>query len=187
MSVQPKTCRCGEITTRDIHVVFDGPPGPVAGRFVETETPEGNGVGVGTWVPRLDGWWALRIVVDAASVHDGKSATPEPAEPGPDEVADPHGNPFIYDPADNFGADLSDLHSEDAYEAGVNAGWDHGAKTRPSVTAPPAPEDISDEEVEAAMNVWAPDGLGRLDGYDGKTARAALAAAYAVLFGDGAA
>lgn len=28
----------------ELHVVFDGPPGPVAGRFVETENADGQGV-----------------------------------------------------------------------------------------------------------------------------------------------
>ena len=43
----------------EIHIVFDGPPGPVAGRFVEVETPDGRSIKVGEWRERPDGYWAL--------------------------------------------------------------------------------------------------------------------------------
>lgn len=44
-----------------IDVVFDGPPGPIAGRFVEVEDPSGKSIGVGEWIHRPDGFWALRL------------------------------------------------------------------------------------------------------------------------------
>lgn len=44
-----------------IDVVFDGPPGPTAGRFVEVEDLSGKSVGVGQWIDRGNGMWALRI------------------------------------------------------------------------------------------------------------------------------
>ena len=44
-----------------IDVVFDGPPGPVAGRFVEVENPSGASIRCGDWIERGDGYWALRI------------------------------------------------------------------------------------------------------------------------------
>lgn len=44
-----------------IDVVFDGPPGPEAGRFVEVEDMSGKSVGVGQWINRGNGMWALRI------------------------------------------------------------------------------------------------------------------------------
>lgn len=44
-----------------IDVVFDGPPGPVSGRFVEVEDQDGNGVKIGQWIERDNGHWALRI------------------------------------------------------------------------------------------------------------------------------
>lgn len=44
-----------------INVVFDGPPGPESGRFVEVETDDGKGVGIGQWIERADGYWSLRI------------------------------------------------------------------------------------------------------------------------------
>lgn len=53
-------------------IVFDGPPGPTAGRFVEVENPDGESIRVGTWIDRGDGLWALRIDRDACPVHYGE-------------------------------------------------------------------------------------------------------------------
>jgi hypothetical protein len=44
-----------------INVVFDGPPAPEAGRFVEVEDDDGRNLSIGEWVRRDDGLWALRI------------------------------------------------------------------------------------------------------------------------------
>lgn len=44
-----------------IDIVFDGPPGPVAGRFVEVEDENGRSISVGKWVQREDGYWVLRF------------------------------------------------------------------------------------------------------------------------------
>ena len=33
-----------------INVVFDGPPGPVSGRFVEVELDDRSGINVGKWI-----------------------------------------------------------------------------------------------------------------------------------------
>ncbi len=44
-----------------IDIVFDGPPGPTCGRFVEVEDAEGCGLKRGEWVERDDGFWALRL------------------------------------------------------------------------------------------------------------------------------
>lgn len=44
-----------------INIVLDGPPGPVAGRFVEVEDDKGASINVGEWVQRPDGTWGLRI------------------------------------------------------------------------------------------------------------------------------
>ena len=47
-----------------IDVVFDGPPGPVAGRFVECEGPDGTRLNAGKWIEEPEtGWWRLRIGV----------------------------------------------------------------------------------------------------------------------------
>ncbi|WP_165692597.1 hypothetical protein [Mycolicibacterium fortuitum] len=52
-----------------IDVVFDGPPGPEPGRFVEVENDKGASVRVGDWLERPDGNWALRIY-DVPGVGD---------------------------------------------------------------------------------------------------------------------
>ena len=50
-----------ETTAQPINIVFDGPPAPESGRFVEVETDDGHSVCVGKWIKRKDGFWALRI------------------------------------------------------------------------------------------------------------------------------
>ena len=44
-----------------VDIVFDGPPGPVSGRFVEVEDDQGRGIAIGEWIERDSGMWALRI------------------------------------------------------------------------------------------------------------------------------
>ncbi len=44
-----------------IRIIFDGPPGPEAGRFVEVHDADDRGVSVGEWRERKDGFWELRI------------------------------------------------------------------------------------------------------------------------------
>jgi hypothetical protein len=44
-----------------INVIFDGPPAPEAGRFVEVEDDAGRSLRIGEWLQRPDGLWALRI------------------------------------------------------------------------------------------------------------------------------
>lgn len=44
-----------------IDIVFDGPPGHEAPRFVEVENEKGKSISVGDWISRGDGTWALRI------------------------------------------------------------------------------------------------------------------------------
>ena len=46
-----------------LDIVFDGPPGPEAGRFVEVER-DGRSVKAGEWMKRADGYWVLRLRVD---------------------------------------------------------------------------------------------------------------------------
>lgn len=46
-----------------IDIVFDGPPGPTSGHFVEAEGPDGASLLAGEWVLRGDGFHALRIPV----------------------------------------------------------------------------------------------------------------------------
>lgn len=44
-----------------LHVVFDGPPGPESGRFVECETPDGRSINAGEWQQRPDGLFQLVV------------------------------------------------------------------------------------------------------------------------------
>jgi hypothetical protein len=46
--------------TATVDFVFDGPPGPEAGRFVEVEV-EGKSIRLGEWSQRVDGYWVLRV------------------------------------------------------------------------------------------------------------------------------
>jgi len=46
-----------------IHIVFDGPPGPEAGRFVEVETPWGRSISAGEWKQRGK-YWDLILTLD---------------------------------------------------------------------------------------------------------------------------
>ncbi|MFG1818287.1 hypothetical protein ACGFIF_31295 [Kribbella sp. NPDC049174] len=48
-------------SVQTINIVFDGPPAPQGGRFVEVETDDGHSISIGQWLERSDGNWALRI------------------------------------------------------------------------------------------------------------------------------
>ena len=50
---------CGFVA--ELHIVFDGPPGPEAGRFVEVEDAQGRSINAGAWRQRADGYWELVI------------------------------------------------------------------------------------------------------------------------------
>lgn len=55
-----------------INIIFDGPPGPDGGRFVEIENDRGESIRVGEWEadprPEHEGLWRLRIsLADALS------------------------------------------------------------------------------------------------------------------------
>jgi hypothetical protein len=50
---------------REVHLIFDGPPGPDGPRFIEAETPDGRSVRVGEWRQRPDGLWALVLFLAA--------------------------------------------------------------------------------------------------------------------------
>lgn len=43
-----------------IDIVFDGPPSPPSGRFVEVESPPGKSIRFGEWLNR-GGLWVLRF------------------------------------------------------------------------------------------------------------------------------
>lgn len=47
---------------QSVDLVFDGPPGPEGGRFVEAEfSGSQRSLSAGRWVERPDGLWALRV------------------------------------------------------------------------------------------------------------------------------
>jgi hypothetical protein len=56
-----------------IDVVFDGPPAPESGRFVEVEDDRGRSINVGEWVHTPDGFWAHRLPVPL-NPSDGRAA-----------------------------------------------------------------------------------------------------------------
>lgn len=49
------------MSNKYIDIVFDAPPGPVSGTFVEVEDQTGESIKVGEWIERSDGYWVLRI------------------------------------------------------------------------------------------------------------------------------
>lgn len=55
---------------REYRIVFDGPPGPEGGRFVEVEDDEGRSIDSGDWRQRTDGLWELVIAIDPLSGLD---------------------------------------------------------------------------------------------------------------------
>ena len=44
-----------------IDIVFDGPPGPTGGTFVEVENDRQHSISIGKWFQRNEGYWVLRI------------------------------------------------------------------------------------------------------------------------------
>jgi len=48
-----------------VDIVFDAPPGPESGRFVEVENAMGESINAGEWIKRKDGYFALRINLPA--------------------------------------------------------------------------------------------------------------------------
>ena len=51
----------GAMSGKFIDIVFDGPPAPESGRFIEVEDEQGRSINAGEWIQRDDGYWALRI------------------------------------------------------------------------------------------------------------------------------
>lgn len=55
-----------------INIIFDGPPGPVSGSFIEVENDDGQSISIGEWVERQNGYWALRIT-ELPTCKEGKT------------------------------------------------------------------------------------------------------------------
>ena len=49
------------MTNSAINIIFDAPPGPHSGRFIEVENDAGESISIGQWLQRPDGYWSLRI------------------------------------------------------------------------------------------------------------------------------
>ena len=64
--LEAKAMLIGFTMRRDVFLRFDGPPGPDAPRFIETEDCEGHGISVGRWQrdPQNQGQWFLIIPTD---------------------------------------------------------------------------------------------------------------------------
>ena len=55
-----------------VDIVFDGPPGPTGGHFVEVEDSAGRSINFARWVQREDGYWVIRFTPhadDLAHIH----------------------------------------------------------------------------------------------------------------------
>jgi hypothetical protein len=63
---------------QDLFVIFDGPPGPTSGRFVEVEDAAGQSHRLGEWEQRLDGEWTLGPI---AAFDDACLMKVKPGEP----------------------------------------------------------------------------------------------------------
>jgi hypothetical protein len=59
--INPAALETVAIKIPTVDIVFDGPPGPEAGRFVEVENSKGHSINFGEWLQRPDGYWVLRI------------------------------------------------------------------------------------------------------------------------------
>jgi hypothetical protein len=103
-----------------IDIVFDGPPGPESGCFIEVEDAQGRSIRFGQWVKREDGYWALRItpgdfqkrrVLDVGAVSDAlKRVADRVKREGPGDGR--------YRPAPRHASDCA-VHDAPAYEAGA--------------------------------------------------------------------
>lgn len=113
-----------------LHVVFDGPPGPEAGRFVECETPDGRSVNAGEWHERGDGLWELRIPRIAADTGEPKEFGADPTNGKSDAAFSGYRKP-------DLGSDTGEEPSEaipyrvteagrEALSRSANAGHTHG-------------------------------------------------------------
>ena len=55
--------------TKKIRIVFDGPPGPVGGKFVEVENERGESIKCGEWV-QVGDYWILEIPYVPVGIMD---------------------------------------------------------------------------------------------------------------------
>ncbi len=60
-----------------IHILFDGPPSHVSGRFIEVENDAGKSINVGEWKERPDGLWELIIELELSAQSSREKALAE--------------------------------------------------------------------------------------------------------------
>ena len=104
------------MTTKYVDIVFDGPPAPESGRFIEVEDEAGASIALGEWIEREDGYWVLRIESRACILEEAASTIPSFPEPE---------NPFTYDPWDDDSIDPTNL--DEVVRVAVVRGWSMGA------------------------------------------------------------
>lgn len=111
-----------------LHVVFDGPPGPESGRFVECETPDGRSINAGEWQQRPDGLWQL--------VVPGKIAAQPAAVPVAPAVQNPCGYQYL-DP-DGIWRTLHKEHIPEVEASGRRCRAIYAAQAAPAGQVPEA-------------------------------------------------
>lgn len=72
--LRAESFEAGRKTVGAFDIVFDGPPGPDGGRFIECErVSDGTSLSVGEWIERADGTWALRVAGSAEDLATYKA------------------------------------------------------------------------------------------------------------------
>lgn len=74
------------MTSEYIDIVFDGPPRPAAGRFIEVEDATGASITFGEWIERPDGYWALRFTPTGINPEFIKALQDEVSEYGNSKI-----------------------------------------------------------------------------------------------------
>lgn len=68
------------MTCEELHIIFDGPPGPEAGRFVEVETADGQSIRAGEW-RQIGDYWHLVILRSPAPGAEAMREAEQGGEP----------------------------------------------------------------------------------------------------------
>lgn len=69
-----------------LRIIFDGPPGHEAGRFIEVESESGKSVSGGEWREINDGLWELRIDLLPALARARAEGRVEGVQKATDEI-----------------------------------------------------------------------------------------------------
>jgi len=118
-----------------IDIVFDGPPGHEAGRFVEIESPPGRSVRYGEWIMRENGYWVLRIDFPSLLLM-ARGALSLIAKDAPES------EPKVYD---EYGGFVRSGNADDcAYDLAEHARWELAEIAREALrtTSPSAIDEV---------------------------------------------